>query len=279
MAGERARIRTRAVKRRTLLAAALAPLAGRLEAAGAAPPRDPDADAGWIDISPGPRLEGWTEYPWFDQAGDAWRRAGQWHMDTLTGVLRCDGAPDAHTMFLHERALGDFLLHVEWRFTGAAEPGRYNSGVLLRMLPETAERKVMHQIETGATQTHAGWLRGGSLDAGVVCVLDSELLTPAGWRRVNPGYPKGWQRHVTSVDPASNPQGLSSAYDVAIQAPVRPPGEWNRYDVECVGSRIAVWTNGVASCRAGNCRIPRGRVGLEAEWHEIEFRRLRVKPL
>jgi len=108
-------------------------------------------------------------------------------------------------------------------------------------------------------------------------VLDTRVLTAGGWVRVDPGFPRGWQKHVRSVESSSNPIGLESAYDVAVQAPVHPPGEWNTYEVECAGSRICVWTNGVPSCRADNCRILRGRVGLEAEWHPIQFRRLRVK--
>jgi len=259
----------RPVGRRGFLAAC-----GGVLGARALVEREPE---GWIDISPGPALEGWAEYPWFDQPGDAWRCAGQWHMDQRTGVLLCDGAANAHTMFLHERVLQDFVFHVEWRFTDGPGRGRHNSGVLVRMLEETAERKVMHQVETGATPQHAGWLRGGSLERGLVTVLDTRVLGSAGWRRVDPGYPRGWRKHVTRVEPTSNPQGLESAYDVAIQAPVHPPGEWNSYEIECVGSRISVWTNGVPSSVAENCRVPRGRVGLEAEGHPIEFRRLRVR--
>jgi hypothetical protein len=37
----------------------------------------------------------------------------------------------------------------------------------------------------------------------------------------------------------------------------------------------ALWKAG--ACWAENCRVPRGRVGLEAEGHPIEFRRHRVK--
>ena len=244
--------------------------------------RDPK---GWLDISPGPNLEGWTEYSWFDQRGDpnAWRHANQWHMDRKSGILLCDGHQEAHTMFLHDRELTDFIYHVEWRFSPAKDKpagyAGYNSGVLVRMLPERSTRKVMHQIETGSVPLHAGWLRGGSMENGALTIMDTKVMVDGKWQRVDPGFPKGWIPHVKSIDPASDPKGLRNAYEVGIQASVHPPSEWNAYEIVCRKSAIQVWTNGVESCRADNLKILEGLVGLEAEWHRIEFRNLRVKEL
>ncbi len=239
--------------------------------------RDP---AGWVDIAPGPNLEGWTEYPWFDNFGDDWRHVKQWHMDRTTGILLCDGAKQGHSMFLHNREYADFIYHVEWRFS--PRPGNYsgyNSGVLVRMLPETPTRKVMYQIETGSHPGHAGWLRGGSLENGELTVMNTRMFVAAHWQRVDPGFPRGWKPHVKTIAKRSDPAGLKGAYDVGIGAPVHPPGEWNYYEIVCRKHTIRVWTNGFPSSAANNVRIPKGRVGLEAEWHRIEFRNLKLKVL
>jgi hypothetical protein len=84
---------------------------------------------------------------------------------------------------------------------------------------------------------------------------------------------------VKSVEPRSDPKGLPLSYDVGIQAPVNPAGEWNTYEITCRGNTITVWTNGFDSCKADNCMVPAGSVGLESEGHRIEFRNLRVKEL
>jgi hypothetical protein len=185
-------------------------------------------------------------------------------------------------MFLTDRQFENFIFHVEWRFTHlAAPPGYsdYNSGVFVRMRPETPEVKIMHQVETGSHQRHAGFLRGGILDHGEVTVLDAKVFIDNHWQRVDPGYPVGWKPFVTSVEPHSDPKGLPLSYDVGIQAPVHPAGEWNTYEVTCRAGAINVWTNGVQSCIADNCKVPAGSIGLESEGHRIEFRKLRVKKL
>lgn len=234
----------------------------------------------WIDVSPGPRLEGWTEYPWFGTEGEQWRHVNQWHMDPANGILLCDGHSQAHTMLLRNGEFEDFIFHVEWRFTPIAgkEVG-YNSGVLVRMLPETDNRKVMYQVETGSTPDHAGWLRGGSLVDGKLNVMNTKVRMDGEWHSVDPGFPRAWGAHVKTARSGSDTTGRGNAYDARIDAPVKPPGEWNSYEVVCKGSRITVWTNGVESSYADNIQTLRGRIGLEAERYRIEFRNLRLKDL
>jgi hypothetical protein len=240
---------------------------------------------GWIDVSPGPELQGWTEYKWFGVFGDDWRNAKQWHMNPDSGILLCDGLQPLskyHSMILMDREWKDFIFHVEWKFTHLDQPtgySGYNSGVFVRMKEETPDVKVMHQVETGSVLGHAGWLRGGTFDHGVLTVLDTHVWVDDEWRRVDPGFPGSWKPLVKSITPESDPKGLKSAYDVGIEGPVHPAGEWNTYEVTCQDSKISVQTNGVPSSYADNCQVPVGRIGLECEGHRIEFRNLRVKPL
>ena len=235
---------------------------------------------GWTDVSPGTRLEGWTEYPWFGTEGEQWRHVNQWRLDPATGILQCDGHKQGHTMFLRNDEYADFIYHVEWRF--AAIRGKragYNSGVLVRMLPEMTSHKVMYQVETGSTPDHVGWLRGGSLVDGSLTVMNTKVRMGGEWRQVDPGFPRAWGTHVKAVRSGSDTTGRGNAYDTSIDAPVNPPGEWNDYEVVCKGKTITVWTNGFESSFADNVETLRGRIGLEAEGYPIQFRNLRLKEL
>ena len=59
----------------------------------------------------------------------------------------------------------------------------------------------------------------------------------------------------------------------------RPPGEWNTYEVTCQGKAITVRVNGEVATTWDDCPLLVGRVGLQAEYHAIEFRNLKFKPL
>ena len=60
---------------------------------------------------------------------------------------------------------------------------------------------------------------------------------------------------------------------------VRPPGEWNTYEVRAVGDRITVWVNGGVTQELPHTQQTKGYLGLEAEGYRIEFRNLMLKEL
>ena len=60
---------------------------------------------------------------------------------------------------------------------------------------------------------------------------------------------------------------------------IKPPGEWNVYEVRCEGPKITLWVNGGLSSEFDVPEVPKGYVGLEAEGFRIEFRNLKVKIL
>lgn len=59
---------------------------------------------------------------------------------------------------------------------------------------------------------------------------------------------------------------------------VRPPGEWNTYEITSKGSEIRVWINGYTTLSWKECAVDRGMVGMQAEFYTIEFRNLKFKP-
>jgi hypothetical protein len=60
---------------------------------------------------------------------------------------------------------------------------------------------------------------------------------------------------------------------------MNPIGEWNHYDVTCRGKSIELSVNGKATVAWDDCPLPRGLVGMQAEFAFIEVRAFRFKPL
>ncbi len=67
--------------------------------------------------------------------------------------------------------------------------------------------------------------------------------------------------------------------DQSVAGKVKPAGEWNSFEITCIGPELTVWTNGAVTSKMPNCEIPEGYIGLEAEGYRIEFRNLKVKEI
>ncbi len=116
-----------------ILAFVLSLSAGAQESALQADP------AGWVDIMPGADLTGWTRVPW---KGVESVPEIQWH--PAAGQLVCDG-DKGHEWLLLDRELGNYILHVEWRFTPRENETRYNSGIGVRL---SRYAEIWHQAQT-----------------------------------------------------------------------------------------------------------------------------------
>jgi len=60
---------------------------------------------------------------------------------------------------------------------------------------------------------------------------------------------------------------------------IKPPGEWNTYQIRCQGPKITLWVNGEVSSDFTAPEVLKGYLGLEAEGFRIEFRNLKLKLL
>lgn len=60
---------------------------------------------------------------------------------------------------------------------------------------------------------------------------------------------------------------------------IKPPGEWNTYEIRCQGPKINLWVNGELSSEFTTSEVLRGYLGLEAEGFRIEFRNFKLKLL
>jgi hypothetical protein len=59
----------------------------------------------------------------------------------------------------------------------------------------------------------------------------------------------------------------------------KPLGEWNTIIIECVGSAIKVWENGDLVNSGYDCTANHGRIALQAEGSEVEFRKVELTPV
>jgi Domain of Unknown Function (DUF1080) len=206
--------------------------------------RDPK---GWVDILPGPKLKGWSRVAPISSRGVKSLvnpDLAVWIPDRKTGVLECrghlpleappGGKPGSHEMLRHEQDLGDFIFHVEWRFTDPARTG-WNAGVYARV-NEAAD--IWHQAQVGGGPT-TYWF----------------------------------------ADTPDTSGKIGRIKDDSVEKRVKPPGQWNVYEITGRGDTLTLWANGAVVSQLKGLRVQRGRVGLEAELHHIEFRNLKLKRL
>lgn len=112
---------------------------------------------GWRDIIPAADLKGWYRVP-VPPTGKLGRE--QWHVDTDSKVLICDG-DGGHDMLLTDEEIGDAIFHFEFRYTPVAGKTGYNSGAYVRNSKDGA---LWHQAQFGDARD--GFLFGETITAG-----------------------------------------------------------------------------------------------------------------
>ncbi len=133
--------------RRCLVALGFALFSSSLAAVPPGKPAELDRDpAGWTDLlaEGGPELKGWTRT--IHHPGEKLSEKSQWSFDPSTGVLACEGN-GGHDWLRWDKELGDFVYHVEWKFTPVTTGKKgYNSGLYVR---NSADARVWHQAQVG----------------------------------------------------------------------------------------------------------------------------------
>lgn len=162
------------------------------------------------------------------------------------------GTPRGH--LLTDQRYEDYRLEVEYRFAG--EPG--NAGVLIhastpRALYDMFPQSVEVQMEHG--------------NAGDFWCIHEDVTVPNMVERRGPkeewGTTEGTNRRIVNLtDGAEN-----------------PAGEWNSMTIEAVDDSIKVWVNGTLANYGYDATAEEGRIALQAEGSEVEFRTLRLTPI
>ena len=142
-------------------------------------------------------------------------------------VLRQRSHTIEHTFVTSEREYDDFILEVDLK----DDPG-FNSGILLRCVESSADAKVrLNGYQVKIDNTPRAWTGGIFDDFG-----DS-------WRWLH--------------DLADNERGRA-AFKL---------GEWAHFRIECIGSTIKVWVNGVPTCHLVDQKYRKG--GIAFKIHSI----------
>jgi len=170
------------------------------------------------------------------------------------GLLVSLGNPKGH--LISKTAYRNYRLEAEYRFPG--EPG--NCGILVHASTPRALYKMFPQsIEV---QMHSG-------NAGDFWVIREDIEVPDMDRR-RPRKPgekwggaEGDARRILNLTDDSE----------------KPLGEWNTMAIEARDRSIRVWVNGDLVNEGFNATADQGRIAVQAEGTEVEFRRLEIGPL
>jgi len=217
---------------RYLLAMGLVPLLG----GGGLEPVAAGDQADWMVLFNGVDLKGWKRVP--IAPDDKLVAKNAWKVDAKNKLLVCVGV-GVKEMLLHEKQVGDGVLHIEWRFKKTKDQFGYNSGVYVRT---SIDGKVWLQTQVAHLEKPP-----------LVANLFGDMLVHGRIKRVQTagtGHRK-----------------------------VNPVGEWNSYDITCKGKSISVALNGVIVTKWDDCEVPVGHVGMQAEFYDIEFKNIKWKRL
>jgi hypothetical protein len=168
------------------------------------------------------------------------------------GMLVSLGEPRGH--LISDSTYRDYRLEVEYRFP--ATPG--NAGVLVHAsTPRALYSMFPRSIEVQMAHGNAGdfW-----------CIVE-DIRVPDMERRRGPpsewGITEGKARRILNLTDDSE----------------RPVGEWNSMVIEAVGRAIRVWVNGDLVNDGSDATADRGRIALQSEGSEVEFRKLMLTPI
>ncbi len=170
------------------------------------------------------------------------------------GKLVSLGKPEGH--LLTDGRYRDYRLELEYRFS--ATPG--NCGVLIHASKPRALYKMFPQsIEVQMMSGNAGdfWVIREDIKT-----KDMEARRPRGpgeqW-----GSAEGDARRIVNLTDHSE----------------KPVGQWNSMVVEARGRTIKVWLNGDFVNEGFDATVDQGRIALQAEGAEVEFRKVQIGPL
>jgi len=170
------------------------------------------------------------------------------------GLLVSLGSPGGH--LITDKEYADYKLTVEYRFSD--KPG--NCGVLIHASKPRALYSMFPQsIEVQMQHKSAGdfWCIQENIE-----VPDMEKRRPHKEGQKFGGA-KGEARQILNLTDGSE----------------KPVGEWNTMTIEARGDEIIVHVNGDLVNHGTNATANKGKIALQAEGSEVEFRKVELTPL
>ncbi|MDE0768513.1 MAG: DUF1080 domain-containing protein [Opitutaceae bacterium] len=170
---------------------------------------------------------------------DGWEIQNGGKFSVADGVITIDRG----TGWLRSaKSYGDFKLTMEFRFLEA----NANSGIFVRTGPTSKD-------------DDNGWPDNGYQ---IQC-----LDTLEGGNPLATMIPYG----APPFEHQSDLEALKRAY--------RPTGEWQRYDITCVGETMEIQLNGILVTTCTSIKNLSGHVGIQAELGLLEFRKIEIDQL
>lgn len=170
------------------------------------------------------------------------------------GMLVSKGKPEGH--LLTTTLYRDYRLEVEYRFPGKAG----NCGVLVHASKPRALYKMFPQsVEVQMESGNAGdfWCIQENIE-----VKDMEKRRPRE-KGEKWGGAEGDARRIVNLTDGSE----------------EPLGQWNTMIIEARGRTLKVWVNGDLVNDGFGATADRGKIALQAEGTEVEFRKVQIGPL
>jgi hypothetical protein len=171
------------------------------------------------------------------------------------GNLVSLGTPLGH--LITDKEYSNYKLVVEYRF--ANKPG--NCGVLVHAsTPRYLSNMFPKSIEVQMQHEHAGdfWCIGENIE-----VPDMEKRRPRKDENQKFGGERPDARRIINLTDGSE----------------KPLGEWNKMEIECKGGEVIVHINGDLVNNGFNSTATKGKIALQAEGSEVEFRKVELTPL
>lgn len=184
----------------------------------------------------------------FDTRKVAWWKANPPAFIVRDGLLVSLGSPRGH--LITEESFSNYTLEVEYRFSKDAG----NCGVLVhastpRRLYKMFPQSIEVQMEHGSPGDF--WVIGEDIE-----VPDMLERRPRKDDQVFGGGPKDARRiiHLTNAE--------------------NPLGEWNTMNITCKDDEIIVHVNGTLVNHGSKATATSGKIALQAEGAEVEFRKV-----
>jgi len=164
------------------------------------------------------------------------------------------GEPQGH--LVTKQAYRDYRLEAEYRFPG--KPG--NCGILVHASKPRALYKMFPQsIEVQMMSGDAGdfWCIQENIE---VPNMETRRPRKAGEKW---GGAEGDARRILNLTDNSE----------------KPLGQWNTMIIEARSKSITVWVNGDLVNNGTNASVDHGKIAIQAEGAEVEFRKVQLGPL
>ena len=170
------------------------------------------------------------------------------------GMFVSLGTPRGH--LLTDGAYRDYRVEVEYRFPG--KPG--NCGVLVH----ASRLRALTRMFPASIEVQMNHLNAGDF----WCIHENIEVPDMAARRPR----KEGQQYGGTDGDARRIFNLTDNSE-------KPLGEWNTMAIEARARTLKVWVNGDMVNDGFNCTADRGRIAIQAEGAEVEFRRVQIGPL